>query len=125
MRNNAIFGDGKCSVKQSAQFIHSYLTSFMQVKYSNSEPDIKGKNLAIEPCIRKAKESKKEPEAWCNPEEGWHKLNVDTSFLKEENKGAWGAIQRDSNGEVIFQLGVQSLGVKMLRSQRPSLCWKG
>jgi ribonuclease HI len=27
---------------------------------------------------------------------------VDASFLKEENKGAWGAILRDSNGEVIF-----------------------
>jgi hypothetical protein len=63
-------GDGKCSVKQSAQFIHSYLTSFMQAKYSNSESDIKGKNLAIEPCIRKANEIKKEPEVWCKPEEG-------------------------------------------------------
>jgi hypothetical protein len=104
MRNNAIFGDGKCSVKQSAQFIHLYLTSFMQAKYSHSESDIKGKNLAIEPCIRKANQSKKEHEVWCKREEGWHKLNVDASFLKEENKGAWGAILRDSNKEVIFSV---------------------
>jgi hypothetical protein len=46
MRNNNIFCDGKYSVKQSVQFIKSYLTSFLQVNYSNLEPDIKGKNLA-------------------------------------------------------------------------------
>ena len=39
---------------------------------------------------------------WSKPDDGWYELNVDASFVKEEGKGAWGAILRDNNGCTIM-----------------------
>jgi hypothetical protein len=86
MRNNMIFGDGKCTVKQSAQIIQSYLTSFMQANYSNEEPGIKGKKPVALQGARHPTKCDKKVETWHRPDDGWNKLNVDASFIKDKIK---------------------------------------
>jgi hypothetical protein len=102
LRNNSIFGDGKCSVEQSASFIQSYLTSFMQVKKSELDLDIKGKK-AVNQIIDSMPHQAKEPRTtWTKPAEGWYKLNVDAGFSHESNNGSWGAVLRDHEGKVVL-----------------------
>jgi hypothetical protein len=47
LRNNLIFGDGKCSVEQSATYIQSYLPMFMQIKDLELGQDYKGKKPMV------------------------------------------------------------------------------
>jgi hypothetical protein len=47
LRNNSIFGDGKCSVEQSATYIQSYLSMFMQIKDPELGQDYKGKKPMV------------------------------------------------------------------------------
>jgi hypothetical protein len=93
------------TVKQLARFIQSYLTSFTQLNYSNEEPDIKGKKPVALHGARKPSKCDKKAESWRTLDEGWNKLNVDASFIKDENKGAWGAILRGSWQSNLISLG--------------------
>ena len=43
-------------------------------------------------------------QTWEKPPENWNKLNVDASFLSDQNKGAWGAVLRDHNGNVLLSV---------------------
>jgi ribonuclease HI len=38
---------------------------------------------------------------WEKPSVGWEKINVDASFLVEEQSGTWGAVHRDHNGVIL------------------------
>jgi hypothetical protein len=100
LRNNSIFGDGKCGIEQSALFIQSYLVSFMQANEPDVEKDYKGKTV-VQSLGDGMPKKKEHPAAWTKPDEGWQKLNVDASFSIEENKGTWGAVLRDHEGKVL------------------------
>jgi hypothetical protein len=102
LRNNIIFGDGKCTIEQSANFIQSYLASFLQISSNNNEPDVKGKKPVALLDDGETKQKKEVKEIWRNPETGWVKLNVDASFIEEDNLGAWGAVLHDKEGVVIL-----------------------
>jgi hypothetical protein len=80
MRNNSIFGDGKCSHEQSANYIQSYLSMFLQIKDPELEQDYKGKKPMIPMGDGLPKHPREPPGVWTRPEEGWHKLNVDASL---------------------------------------------
>jgi hypothetical protein len=41
-------------------------------------------------------------EVWDKPPDGWIKCNVDASFLKEEQNGAWGVVLRDHMGNILL-----------------------
>ena len=90
MRNNSIFGDGKCSVQQSANFIQAYLSSFLQIKDPELEREYKGKKPMFPEKVGVVKKPKKPPGTWMKPDVGWQKLNVDASFLQDKNNGTWG-----------------------------------
>jgi hypothetical protein len=47
-------------------------------------------------------QQKENAERWKKPEIGWTKLNVDASFIHDEKVGAWGAVLRDKEGEVVL-----------------------
>jgi hypothetical protein len=122
--NNIIFGDGKCTIKHSANFIKSYYSSFSQAASTNHKTDNRGKK-PIEVLNDDAPNRHKEnTERWKKPEVGWTKLNVDASFIHDEKVGAWGAVLRDKEGEVCCQLGEISPTVIQLILQRPQLAYK-
>nr|XP_051228987.1 uncharacterized protein LOC127346758 [Lolium perenne] len=99
MRNNVIYGDGKCGVKQSALFITSYLDSFLQAQNASHTSDVKGKKVMNCHSMDSSK-AKEIPKPWNAPNLGWHKLNIDAGFIDDLNMGSWGAILRDHNGIV-------------------------
>jgi hypothetical protein len=35
---------------------------------------------------------------WSKPQDGWLKINADTSFSEDDRMGQWGVIIRDCNG---------------------------
>jgi hypothetical protein len=47
MRNNALFGDGKCGIEQSSFFLQSYLTSFQDTREVEILTNPKGKHSVI------------------------------------------------------------------------------
>jgi ribonuclease HI len=101
LRNNAIFGDGKCGIQQSANFIQSYLSTFVQANSQEAATDAKGKKCLMPP---NAETSKKREctQAWTKPNPGWLKMNVDAGLCAQNNTGSWGAILRDAEGNVIL-----------------------
>jgi hypothetical protein len=101
LRNNAIFSDGKCGIQQSANFIQSYLSTFLQVNTHEMATDIKGKK-PISAEIETTVKARKSEDTWTAPAPGWLKLNVDAGFCVETNSGSWGAIHRDASGSVIL-----------------------
>ena len=102
MRNNALFGDGKCGIEQSSFFLQSYLSSFQDTREVEVLSDPKGKHSVINIKPR-VKLGTKEPEAtWSKPDVGMAKLNFDASFLIENHSGSWGAVLRNDAGHVIL-----------------------
>ncbi|CAM0873674.1 unnamed protein product [Alopecurus aequalis] len=73
LRNNIIFGDGKCGKKPTQELI--LRKEFMA-------------------CIPS--------EIWKYPSPGWAKLNSDASFIESNGTGSWGAILRNERGEVMI-----------------------
>jgi hypothetical protein len=62
-RNNVIFSDGKCGIQQSANFIHSYLSTFLQVNTHEMATDIKGKKPILAE-IRTTVKARKSDDTW-------------------------------------------------------------
>jgi hypothetical protein len=102
LRNNIIFGDGKCNIEESAIFLQSYLSP-MQVTNTNWDVvDPKGKKPVFCQDEQTDSKPKKIAEGWKPPDMGWAKLNTDASFSEDTNSGAWGAVLRDKNGTIIL-----------------------
>jgi hypothetical protein len=75
---------------------------FLQIKDPELEQDYKGKKPMIPMGDGLPKHPREPPRVWTRPEEGWHKLNVDASYLHDENTGSWGAVLRDYEGKVVM-----------------------
>jgi hypothetical protein len=89
MRNNALFGNGKCGIEQSSFFLQSYLTSFQDTREVEILTNPKGKHSVIN-LVPGMNLRRKEPEAsWSKPDVGKAKLNFDASFLIENHSGSW------------------------------------
>jgi ribonuclease HI len=102
MRNNALFGDGKCGIEQSSFFLQSYLTSFQDTREVEILTNPKGKHSVIN-LVPGMNLRRKEPEAsWSRPDVGKAKLNFDASFLIENHSGSWGAVLRNDAGHVLM-----------------------
>jgi hypothetical protein len=99
LRNNSIFGDRKCGVEQSSNFIASYLENFTQGKPRSLPYDEKGK--AVVTHSGKGTINKMPPKPWIHPRRDWLKLNVDAGFIQDRNEGSWGAILRNHRGEIV------------------------
>ncbi|CAM0949281.1 unnamed protein product [Alopecurus aequalis] len=119
IRNNIIFGDGKCGIEQSAQFFFSYYEVFQQAKGVPEKVDTKGKQIVLDlvPNLQKKQrtptETWKKPrlsnvnfveqvKSWSKPPPGWCKLNFDAGFIESTNTGSWGAILRNEHGQVLL-----------------------
>lgn len=74
----------------------------MQIKEPDLEVDYKGKKHVIPLGNGLPKPQKEYGATWMKPEQGWHKLNVDASYIQNESKGAWGAVLRNDAGNVII-----------------------
>ena len=101
LRNNIIFGDGKDTIKASAEFLQSYASSYAAIRAGQSLPDFKGKGKVMPDISFRETKQRVADYQWARPNSGWLKLNVDASFIQETNHGAWGAVLRDTNGAVI------------------------
>jgi hypothetical protein len=85
-RNNAILGDGKCKIEQSALYLISYLDSIQNAKGQTTQADIKGKQSVL---ALKEKDYTTPAEKWKEPSLGWAKLNSDASFFETDYTGSW------------------------------------
>jgi hypothetical protein len=99
LRNNSIFGDGKCGIQQSANFIVSYLENFTHGKPRFLPYDDKGKAVVTD--SGKSTINKIPPKPWTPPRRDWLKLNVDAIFIQDRNEGSWGATLRNHRGEIV------------------------
>jgi ribonuclease HI len=100
-RNNIIFDKGDASVNNSIRYLQNYLATLQGIAKGGDLANRKGKDKVLQNSeIYRAKETVA-TETWRKPEEGWVKCNVDASFSSEERTGAWGAVLRDHNGQVI------------------------
>jgi hypothetical protein len=102
MRNNIIFGDGKCGIEQSALYLLSYYDAFHGLKNMKDRDTAKGKQIAHDHLTEKENPARTPAETWKKPRHGWAKLNSDASFSESEGAGAWGAILWDDLGEVVM-----------------------
>ncbi|CAM0911999.1 unnamed protein product [Alopecurus aequalis] len=102
LRNNSIFGDGKCGIQQSSFFLKSYLTSVQDIRHTEILVDPKGKAPLFTLDEIKEHGNDKLTHCWTKPAAGWAKLNFDAGFLEEENTGLWGAMLRDDIGRVLL-----------------------
>ena len=84
MRNNSIFGDGKCGVEHSAYFLQSYITSFQEKDLIHENHGNKGKKPLLNMSKGEPNQEIKPVERWTKPGDGWTKLNVDASFSVQE-----------------------------------------
>jgi hypothetical protein len=102
IRNNLIFGDGKCGIAHSSAFLQSYLSSSQDKRAPEEFVDPKGKKpMFMASCsIREKKEDT--TGRWSKPAANWCKLNFDAGFSKEHNLGSWGAVLRDENGKPLL-----------------------
>jgi hypothetical protein len=88
LRNNIIFGDGKCGIEQSALFLVSYHDAFQGLRYEKVDQDgAKGKNIVDNHKPIQEKRVYVPVETWKKPEPGWAKLNTDASFMDSEGSG--------------------------------------
>jgi hypothetical protein len=90
LRNNTLFGDGKCSIEHSAIFLQSYLSLFHDNTDCELLADPKGKQPAYSQGATSSQTQRITEASWSKPDQGWAKLNFDASFLQEDNSGAWG-----------------------------------
>jgi hypothetical protein len=87
MRNNIFFGEGKCGIKSSAEFLDNYLRTLTDIRRGregHEEVDVKGKRSVNELKIIQAKKQYiVKPAKWKQPPDiGWHCLNVDASYVR-------------------------------------------
>jgi hypothetical protein len=102
MKNNIIFGDGKCGIEQSALYLMSYFEAFQGIKNLGENENGKGKQV-VDECLQSNENAmSSRVDLWKKPNHGWTKLNTDASFLEVDGLGAWGAILRDDSGGVIM-----------------------
>jgi ribonuclease HI len=102
LRNNAIFGDGKCSIEQSSVFLQSYLLSTQDTSEIDQVTDAKGKKPLHNPTAPCSAKKNLAVTKWTKPAPGWCKLNFDAGFSAETNTGSWGAILRDEEGKTLL-----------------------
>jgi hypothetical protein len=102
-RNNIIFDTGKASITHYVRFINNYFVSMQAIKGGTLNTDREGKGTMF---VWKARsEEKTAPMAvhtWKRLEQGWTKINVDASFLINNQRGSWGAASRAHDGLVVF-----------------------
>jgi ribonuclease HI len=101
-RNNCIFGKGEASVAHLARFLENYYDSLKLIKNGLLDNDKKGKKPMIN-MIQEVEPHKPEtkPVRWVQPAVGWIKVNVDASFLADQNRGSWGAVIGSHEGKTI------------------------
>ncbi|CAM0946090.1 unnamed protein product [Alopecurus aequalis] len=101
LRNDIIFDKGKAEILASADFLCNYVNTLTNIREGRADDDTKGKkvmnNLGTYPTI--VASCSKDPH-WKPPDQGWHSLCIDASFLKSTNSGSWGAVIRDHLGQV-------------------------
>jgi hypothetical protein len=102
LRNNVIFGDGKCGIEHSSNFLQSYLCSSLDTREIETLADPKGKQPMFSPSTELEVKCPVQQAIWTKPSTGWCKLNFDAGFVESSNKGSWGAILRDEVGHVIL-----------------------
>jgi ribonuclease HI len=102
LRNNMIFGDGKCSIEQSAIFLQSYLHTMLGSREIEVTADPKGKQPMLVQLNANSEKQSKAQNQWTKPPEGWAKLNFDAGFNEQSNSGSWGAVLRNNNGGIIL-----------------------
>jgi ribonuclease HI len=107
LRNNVIHGDGKATIRQSADFLINYAH---ELKLTNAQsPNRKGKALVSQEGVATIY-----PEfgiagpldigscKWEKPGVGIVKINVDGSFVPGNDQASIGVVARNTYGEVIF-----------------------
>jgi hypothetical protein len=63
--------------------------------------------------------TKRRPEAWKRPNEGWRKVNVDGTFCSSTSSGGVGVVIRDHNGAVLLAAWKAVPIARMQRKWRP------
>jgi ribonuclease HI len=101
MRKNIIFDDGKCGIQQSALFLRSYHES-LQASDRHDVQDLKGKQALIVKSESAKRKETNSVEVWQKLQPGWAKINTDASFCLNNATGAWGAVLRNSTGDVLL-----------------------
>jgi hypothetical protein len=103
-RNNIIFDKGDASITNSIRFLQNYRNTLQDIASGGIIMDRKGKKM-----MQQGKTTDKQSiaktsdatQAWCKPNIGWYKCNVDASFTTGVKCGAWGAIIRDHLGHSV------------------------
>ncbi|KQJ96680.1 hypothetical protein BRADI_3g26650v3 [Brachypodium distachyon] len=102
LKNDIIFGKGDASVESSAHFLFNYVDSLGSLNQrcirtvSNSKAPV-----VPAPVVPSCDPAPKCVSRWKPPPMGFVKLNVDASFIPDNLLAAWGAVLRDSNGDVL------------------------
>jgi hypothetical protein len=126
LRNNIIFGDGKCGIKQSAEFLDNYLTTLTNIREGREEGDIKGKKPILElNLIQAKKQFTAKHTAWKPPDTGWQCLNVDASYIQDSSAASWGAVIRDDHGKLVSTAWALIQNCANAETAEAIACWEG
>lgn len=102
LRNDIIFGKGDASVEASAHFLFNYVDSLGSLNQRCIRTVGNGKAPVVPaPVVPSCNPAPKCVSVWKPPPVGFVKLNVDASFIPDNLLAAWGAVLRDSNGDVL------------------------
>jgi hypothetical protein len=126
LRNNIIFGDGKCEIKQSAEFLDNYLTTLTNIREGREEGDIKGKKPILElNLIQAKKQFTAKHTAWKPPDTGWQCLNIDASYIQDSGATSWGAVIRDDHGKLVSTAWALIQNCANAETAEAIACWEG
>jgi hypothetical protein len=75
LRNDSIFGNGKCGIEQSSLFLQSYLESIQNLSKKQEDDNEKGKRAIVPGSVRQERMAVGPTEIWKGPQPGWAKLN--------------------------------------------------
>jgi hypothetical protein len=89
-QNNIIFDTRKASITHFVRFINNYFDSMQAIKGGMLNTDRKGKGTMYVPKTRsEEKTASTTVHTWKRPEPGWTKINVDASFLIDNQRGCY------------------------------------
>uniref|UniRef100_A0ACD5VSP2 Uncharacterized protein n=1 Tax=Avena sativa TaxID=4498 RepID=A0ACD5VSP2_AVESA len=126
LRNNIIFGDGKCGIKNSVEFLRNYLLTLTDIKDGREDVDVKGKKPVSELILTKEKKHHfVKPSKWIPPDTGWQCMNVDASYVQNTREASWGAIIRDAQGQVISTAWALIQNCANTEAAEAMACWEG
>jgi hypothetical protein len=124
LRNNIIFGDEKCGIKSSTEYLDNYPRTLTDIREGHEETDVKGKKPVMEQGHAKINSTPK-PSEWKPPDTGWQCLNVDASYVQNTGEASWGAVIRDEAGQVISSAWSLIPNCANAETAEAIACWEG